>query len=451
MADAAQNAISSLVQNRSATPSNVNVRENGGWLFKVEWWPGKREKLPYGTVPADGQLVNRAMFPGFTKGIVAGVVPVVEDSVFLADPTQRGCYTLGDGSTTVRVPDYNGKLSDSLAAVMLRGDGKLSGGAPGAMQRDALQNITGVFGDVADISNRSYPLGINAATGAFAANSPDTGYDAGDIDGNQQVIPNSRRSLSFDASRVARTATETRPFNVTGCWVIRAFGIVKNEAAFDVASIMAQLAKINGFGLGASNSAAAPFLANVDATDTASGFYYANLDSAGIRPAGYGMVRVERYPTTDNISQTWRCPGNINNGAEYQRTYNVSTGVWLPWAKVYNNSEDSAWILPTLQNGWVQYSTYNNVSTWADAAYRQKFNEVQLRGLVKNPSNQKAGTTIFTLPAGYRPPRSLVLVTDGDGLKVRIDVSSNGEVVMNTDNIGNNYVSLDPVRFSLRA
>lgn len=451
MADAAQNAITSLIQNRSAVPSNVNVRENGGWLFKVEWWPGKREKLPYGTVPADGQLVSRAMFPGFTKGIVAGVVPLVEDSVFLADPTQRGCYTLGDGSTTVRVPDYNGKLSDSLAAVMLRGDGKLSGGAPGVIQKDALQNITGTFGKIADVGNRSYPLGIIGSSGAFVGSDSDTGYDLGDIDNTQQVIAGSRRDLSFDASRVARTATETRPFNVTGCWVIRAFGVVKNEAAFDVASIMAQLAKINAFGLGASNTAAAPFLANVDATDTASGFYYANLDSAGTRPAGYGMVRVERYPTTDNIAQTWRCPGNINNGAEYQRTYNVSTGAWLPWQLVITTVEDGEWNAFTFLNGWSNYAASTGNTGWNNAGYRRKFNEVELRGLVRGGN---VSSEICQLPIGFRPAKAYMFVVWANNAVGRVDVGPNGGVglvLLSAAGSPVDYLSLDGIRIPLKA
>lgn len=446
MADAAQNAITSLIQNRSAVPSNVNVRENGGWLFKVEWWPGKREKLPYGTVPADGQLVSRAMFPGFTKGIVAGVVPLVEDSVFLADPTQRGCYTLGDGSTTVRVPDYNGKMADSLAATMLRGDGKLSGGVTGAMQRDALQNITGKI-NFHGAGSASPSTVVNGVEGAFGADLTSTNT----YQGNSNV--NGAGSVGIvvlDASKVARTAGETRPFNVTGCWVIRAFGVVKNEAAFDVAGIMAQLAKLNAIGLGASNSAAAPFLANVDATDTASGFYYANLDSVGTRPAGYGMVRVERYPTTDNIAQTWRCPGNINSGSEYQRTYNVSTGAWLPWQLVITTIEDGDWNPFTFVNGWTNYATSTGNAGWNNAGYRRKFNEVQLRGLIRGGN---VNSNICQLPVGFRPAKSYMFAVWANTEVGRIDVAPSGDVglvLLSTTGSPVDYLSLDGIRIPLK-
>ena len=75
------------------------------------------------------------------------------------------------------------------------GAGYDSGRVFGSYQDDALQNITGTFGDVIDVS----------ASGAFAI-SGGSGTKGG-VGGTQRII-------SFDASRVARTAAETRPKNV---------------------------------------------------------------------------------------------------------------------------------------------------------------------------------------------------------------------------------------------
>ena len=50
---------------------------------------------------------------------------------------------------------------------------------------------------------------------------------------------------TFDASLVARTATETRALNVTGCFVIKAFGAVVNPGSVDAAQLASDLAALS--------------------------------------------------------------------------------------------------------------------------------------------------------------------------------------------------------------
>ena len=95
--------------------------------------------------PRDGQLVSRTTFPDLAQAVINGRVPVVPEAEWLADPLKRGAYTLGDGSTTIRVPDYNGQSSGSVGRVFLSGDGGNSAGAAGAVQRDAMQLIKSDF------------------------------------------------------------------------------------------------------------------------------------------------------------------------------------------------------------------------------------------------------------------------------------------------------------------
>lgn len=197
----------------------------------VAWWP-LRSSIPAGRIPADGQTISRATFPDLAAMVVAGTVPVVPEVDWLADPLRRGSYTLGDGSTTIRVPDLNGKSAGAVGAVFLRGDGALSGGVNGSVQRDALQNITASVGLA--YGNVQFPSdGAFSNTANNAGSSPDYPYS------------NATQRLTFDASRVARTATETRPTNVTGVWTIQAFGAVTNPGAADAAQLASDYATLN--------------------------------------------------------------------------------------------------------------------------------------------------------------------------------------------------------------
>lgn len=148
---------------RPASPVNGQLRYNsensqfegyqaGEWkpigggdsipLFSVMWWP-QRSAIPAGFVAADGQTLGRSTYPDAWAGIRAGNVPTVADAAWNSTPTERGKFTTGDGSTTFRLPDYNGQFAGSLGAVFLRGDGALSAGTAGVIQGDATRNAAG--------------------------------------------------------------------------------------------------------------------------------------------------------------------------------------------------------------------------------------------------------------------------------------------------------------------
>ena len=100
------------------------------------------------------------------------------------------------------------------------------------------------------------------------------------------------------------------------------------------------------------------------------------------------------------------------------------------------------WTAVSFEDGWVNYNNeYNHA-----AYYMSKTGRVYLRGLVKN-GGTGYNKTIFTLPAGFRPPgRELrtVMSTDSDG---RVDILSNGRVI--PVNVRNGWVSLDGISFRL--
>ncbi|WP_246892493.1 phage tail protein [Achromobacter xylosoxidans] len=193
----------------------------------VAWWP-LRSSVPTGRIPADGQTISRATFPDLAAMVAAGTVPVAEESDWLADPRNRGCYTAGDGSTTIRVPDLNGRSTGSLGRVFLSGDGTDSNGAWGVIQLDQFQkhhhyiNLKTASGG-ADVYG-------TAAYGNGTGSQYSTWGDA--IQFNPQVGP-------------PRSGDKTHPQNVTGVWTIQAFGAVTNPGAADAAQLASDYAALN--------------------------------------------------------------------------------------------------------------------------------------------------------------------------------------------------------------
>jgi hypothetical protein len=211
--------------NRSETYSKAevdalvaSVARDAMPLFSVQWWPS-RSAIPVGFVTADGQLLSRTTYADAWSGIAAGKVPSTADGTWTGSQIYRGMYTPGNGSTNFRIPDYNGVTGGALGALFLRGDGGNSAGTSGVIQADALQNITGS----AQVSNnifRGTTTGANFYTGWNA------GHSVGGVNG---VYTGTQ--INFDASLVARTANETRPLNVTGCWIVKIQGTITGTYA----------------------------------------------------------------------------------------------------------------------------------------------------------------------------------------------------------------------------
>jgi hypothetical protein len=181
-------------------------------LFSVMWWP-ERTAIPAGYVAADGQALSRATYPDAWAGIDAGNVPTVADATWNSTPTERGKFTAGDGSTTFRMPDYNGKAAGSLGAVFLRGDGTLSAGTAGVIQQDEIKSHT-------------------------------HGIEVSGTDGNPGVVDSSSSAPTGTVQTLSAGGAETRPLNVTGCWVIKLFGAVVNVGAADAAQLASDYANL---------------------------------------------------------------------------------------------------------------------------------------------------------------------------------------------------------------
>lgn len=193
----------------------------------VAWWP-LRSSIPAGQIPADGQIISRATFPDLAAMVAAGTVPVATEADWLADPFKRGCYTAGDGSTTIRVPDLNGRSTGSVGRVFMSGDGTDSNGAWGVIQRDQFQKHHHYI-NLKTASGSSDIYGT-AAYGTGAGSQYSTWGDA--LQFNPQVGP-------------PRSGDKTHPQNVTGVWTIQAFGVVTNPGSVDAAQLASDYAALN--------------------------------------------------------------------------------------------------------------------------------------------------------------------------------------------------------------
>lgn len=92
------------------------------------------------------------------------------------------------------------------------------------------------------------------------------------------------------------------------------------------------------------------------------------------------------------------------------------------------------WTAVSFSGSWVDYG-----STFNTCAYRRIGNIVQVKGVAKSGT---ADTTIFTLPAGYRPPATVMTATATSAGTFRLDVTAAGEVYT-TGSSANSYVSVD--------
>lgn len=178
---------------------------------------------PYEVV-ADGQLLNRADWPELWA--YAQMLTPIADADWLADPTKRGKYSLGNGSTTFRVPDRNGVQTGSIQALFGRGDGGNSS-INGEIRQAHIPNITAQ----AVLHGAGGANIISSASGAFIAGGGDPTSYRTPIDLTPKSGADSYGTFAFNAARsnpvygrYPAITDEVLPRHFTGVWVIRASG-----------------------------------------------------------------------------------------------------------------------------------------------------------------------------------------------------------------------------------
>lgn len=318
------------------TPAGAS--DMGMPLMSVQWWVS-RASIPAGCAPADGQLLSRALYPDVWAAIRDGKVPKTSEATWSSDPTQRGMFTEGDGSTTFRMPDYNGKAVGSLGALFMRGDGALSAAVAGAIQSDAMQRITGQGGEKWAVETSGT---APAGTGVFKLGTPTVMRIS--------PAPATGCTVAFDSagSPGAKVSdSETRPLNVTGCWIIKMGSGVNNPGAIDAAAVSSTYAALvtrvealemrprsvgdgqawqdvtasRASGVTYTNSSGRPKLVSVFAAN--------GLATRGISVSG---VLVSQFTPIASGSISTTISAVVPNGATYSVTAGTSVNTWMELA-----------------------------------------------------------------------------------------------------------------------
>lgn len=154
--------------------------------------------------PMDGQLVPRVTDQGLLAAIIAGEVPSCSDADWLADPYKRNNYTLGDGSTSIRLPDRNGKCSGTVGSVFARGDGDNSPAA-GMIHSDGIR----------DHDHFLTPLGdVAVGSSAFGQSGP--------LSYPLIAVPQNSESAKTSGVRdKTKLTTQTRPISISQVWAVK--------------------------------------------------------------------------------------------------------------------------------------------------------------------------------------------------------------------------------------
>lgn len=212
-------------------------------LAGVTWWGGARSAITLPRLPVDGQLLNRADHPELWTFVSSGGYPVITEADWQSTPLSRGSFSSGNGSTTFRMPDLNGKQVGSIGAVGLRGDGAFSAGEAGKLQDS--QNLGHTHSATA-AQDGAHGHSFSGATSGAGAHSHYDGSDyrvalaGGGWDGwaagsgsNRVTSSVGDHSHSFSGTTAAAGShthaltvgsdggTEARGKSATGCFVMR--------------------------------------------------------------------------------------------------------------------------------------------------------------------------------------------------------------------------------------
>lgn len=166
--------------------------------------PVPKGVVPPGYLEADGSLFVDALYPD------------------LATYLNKKYNIAGDPADSTRLPETRGEF--------LRGwdhnRGVDAGRAVGSYQLDALQNITGQYSSTNGTAVGQTFGGAFEGVGSFNFPQP-----------SSSTYNNNPQLVKFDASRVARTSTETRGRNLAVMWCIKAWNAPVNQGQIDVAAL----------------------------------------------------------------------------------------------------------------------------------------------------------------------------------------------------------------------
>jgi hypothetical protein len=203
-----------------------------GWVGKVEWHIAAGVPVP-GYIHGSGQVINRSEVPDLVRAMKAGLVFITDENTWLSNPRMRGHYTWGDGTNTIRVPDYNGVQSGSYAAPALRG--WLSGN-DGVINNAYVPNLHTVMrqrsGIPSGTMNNTPPAIIDANTSLVTV-TYNTSQNRNGIAVSTAPTYTKGYDIDFNASRYSSVyrdgVSDLSPNAINGVWLIKATGRLTTE------------------------------------------------------------------------------------------------------------------------------------------------------------------------------------------------------------------------------
>ncbi|NMY20838.1 hypothetical protein [Pseudomonas sp. WS 5410] len=211
----------------AASAASAQSVVNGAVQLGMSAW-GYRAQPFAGHALDDGQELDRAVYPDFAAALDAGLLPTVTQAQWNADPANRACFVANSSAGKFRMRDRNGVSPGSLGAAFERG-----GSGAVLIKQDQIQNITATLaGDIPTANPNITP------SGAFGM-SPIPSSAAGSAGTNFGL-----RNLTFDASRVVRTGTETFPTHAAGAWMTKLFGVITALGSAEAASLATAYASL---------------------------------------------------------------------------------------------------------------------------------------------------------------------------------------------------------------
>ena len=182
---------------------------------------GAMVPFPKGTVPAGFLEVD---------GSVQSIAALPDLAAYLGTTFNTG----GEGAGNFRLPESRGEFLRGWD----HGRGMDPGRFIGSAQHDTLQNIVARLDAAPNAVYQFLGEGVIAG-GAFAVTERSAnGFPDAGVGGGQAG------ALTFDASRVARTSSETRPHNIAVMWCIKAWNAPINQGQVDVAALVLEMQRL---------------------------------------------------------------------------------------------------------------------------------------------------------------------------------------------------------------
>ena len=190
---------------------------------------GEASTLPVGALVA---FPLNTIAPGFLEldGSIKSIAAYPDLAAYLGTAFNKG----DEGAGNFRLPESRGEFLRGWD----HGRGVDAGRGVGSYQLDAVQNITGTLNARAANVSGSGTLIVGNASGAFGATEKSGGSAGTMALATTGAVTNPVDVYTLDASRVARTSTETRGRNLAVMWCIKAWGAPINQGNIDVAALV---------------------------------------------------------------------------------------------------------------------------------------------------------------------------------------------------------------------